>query len=99
MRTRGLAVEGSFGADTMFLDRGYDAYVMMYHDHGHIGAKLLGLDVTLAWTIGTPVGLSTVGHGSAAGIAGRGTADPGALVTTVLRRAGPLSETFSESNH
>lgn len=80
-----IAAEGPFGADTMFLDRGYDAYVVMYHDQGHIPAKLLGFDATAAFTIGTPVFFATVAHGSAADIAGLGRADPSAMIRTILR--------------
>jgi 4-phospho-D-threonate 3-dehydrogenase / 4-phospho-D-erythronate 3-dehydrogenase len=86
---RGLGIDahGPFGADTMYLDRGYDAYVVMVHDQGHIPAKLLGFDSTAAFTIGTPVFFATVAHGSAADIAGKGIADPGAMIETLVRMA------------
>jgi 4-hydroxythreonine-4-phosphate dehydrogenase len=84
-RAEGIGAEGPFGADTMFLDRSYDAYLVMYHDQGHIPAKLLGFDATAAFTIGTPVFFTTVAHGSAADIAGKGVADPSALIRTIVR--------------
>ncbi|MEK9646678.1 MAG: 4-hydroxythreonine-4-phosphate dehydrogenase PdxA, partial [Alphaproteobacteria bacterium] len=61
----GIDAHGPFGADTMYLDEGYDAYVVMYHDQGHIPAKLVGFTGTAAFTIGTPVLFSSVAHGSA----------------------------------
>ncbi len=84
----GIDAHGPFGADTMYLDEGYDAYVVMYHDQGHIPAKLVGFTGTAAFTIGTPVLFSSVAHGSALDIAGQGTADPGALTWTLRQIAG-----------
>lgn len=81
----GIGAEGPFGADTMFLDRSFDAYLVMYHDQGHIPAKLMGFDATAAFTIGTPVFFTTVAHGSAADIAGKGVADPSAMIRTIIR--------------
>lgn len=84
-QSEGIGAEGPFGADTMFLDRTYDAFVVMYHDQGHIPAKLMGFDATAAFTIGTPVFFTTVAHGSAADIAGKGVADPSAMIRTILK--------------
>jgi 4-phospho-D-threonate 3-dehydrogenase / 4-phospho-D-erythronate 3-dehydrogenase len=86
-QAEGIDAHGPFGADTMYLDRSYDAYVVMTHDQGHIPAKLLGFDSTAAFTIGTPVFFATVAHGSAADIAGKGVADPGAMTETLIRMA------------
>lgn len=83
-RATGIDADGPFGADTMYLKDGYDGFVVMIHDQGHIPAKLTGFDRTAAFTIGTPVFFSSVAHGSAYDIAGRGIADPSALVATLL---------------
>ncbi len=88
VRRDGVDAHGPFGADTMFLDRDYDAYVVMVHDQGHIPAKLLGFDATAAFTIGTPVFFCTVAHGSAPDIAGRGVADPSAMISAIVRMSG-----------
>ncbi|MGE0747181.1 MAG: PdxA family protein [Rhodospirillales bacterium] len=80
----GIDADGPFGADTMYLKDGYDGFVVMIHDQGHIPAKLTGFDRTAAFTIGTPVFFSSVAHGSAYDIAGRGVADPSALIATLL---------------
>ena len=87
-RQAGIDARGPFGADTMYLDKGFDAYVVMYHDQGHIPAKLLGFAGTAALTIGTPVLFSSVAHGSALNIAGRGKASSGALVWAIKQVVG-----------
>jgi 4-hydroxythreonine-4-phosphate dehydrogenase len=83
----GLNVVGPFGADTMFHMPGIDAFVVMLHDQGHIAAKLLAQNAAAALTIGTPILFSSVAHGSAHDIAGKGIADPGAMIEAVLRLA------------
>ncbi len=82
---RGIEVTGPFGADTMFHMRGIDAFVVMLHDQGHITAKLLAPNATAALTIGTPILFSSVAHGSAHDIAGKGVASPAAMIEAVLR--------------
>ena len=72
----------------MYLDKSFDAYVVMYHDQGHIPAKLVGFDGTAAFAIGTPVLFSSVAHGSALDIAGRGKASAGALVWAIKQISG-----------
>jgi 4-hydroxy-L-threonine phosphate dehydrogenase PdxA len=84
-RAQGIAVEGPFGADTMFLMDKIDAFVVMYHDQGHIAAKLLGFDQTAAFSVGTPIYFATVAHGNAADIAGQGRADATNLIRTIRR--------------
>ncbi len=84
----GVAAEGPFGADTMFLKPGYDAFVVMVHDQGHIMAKTHAFAGAAALTIGTPVLFSSVAHGSALDIAGKNRADPGAMIAAIRRLAG-----------
>lgn len=87
-RREGIAAEGPYGADTMFQRTGYDAYVVMFHDQGHIAAKLQAPNRTAALTIGTPVLFSSVAHGSALDIAGQGRASAEAMVEAVTRLVG-----------
>ena len=84
----GIRVEGPFGCDTMFGRKGYDAYVVMVHDQGHIAAKLQAPNRTAGLTIGTPILFSSVAHGSAHDIAGQGKANHQAMVEAVRRLAG-----------
>jgi 4-hydroxythreonine-4-phosphate dehydrogenase len=84
----GVQADGPFGADTMLARSGYDGFVVMLHDQGHIPAKLLAPSRAAAMTIGTPVLFSSVGHGSALDIAGKNQANPAAMIEAVLRMAG-----------
>ena len=81
MSPRGLT--GPAGADMLLAQRRHDLYVAMLHDQGHIPVKLLAPNAASALSLGADVLLSSVGHGSAMDIAGRGVADPGALLRTV----------------
>lgn len=87
-RGAGLAVDGPFGADTLIQKKGYDAYVVMLHDQGHVAAKLLAPNRVAGLTIGTPVLFSSVAHGSALDIAGQGRAEHGAMVEAITRVVG-----------
>ncbi len=82
---RGIDVAGPFGADTMFHKKDCDAFVVMLHDQGHITAKLLARNATAGLAIGTPILFSSVAHGSAFDIAGKGVANPTAMVEAIKR--------------
>jgi 4-hydroxythreonine-4-phosphate dehydrogenase len=84
---RGITVTGPFGADTMFHMKGIDAFVVMLHDQGHVPAKFVAPNATIALTIGTPILFSSVAHGSAHDIAGKGIASPKAMIEAVLHLA------------
>lgn len=87
-RAAGIAVEGPYGCDTMFGRKGYDAFIVMYHDQGHIAAKIQAPHRTAGLTIGTPVLFSSVAHGSAHDIAGQNKASPQAMIEAIKRLAG-----------
>jgi 4-hydroxythreonine-4-phosphate dehydrogenase len=87
-KAAGVKVEGPFGADTMFHQTGFDAFIVMIHDQGHITAKLLARNRSAGLTIGTPVLFSSVAHGSALDIAGKNKASPEAIVEAVHRLVG-----------
>ncbi|HDL2094025.1 TPA: 4-hydroxythreonine-4-phosphate dehydrogenase PdxA, partial [Mannheimia haemolytica] len=53
----------------------FDIVVVMYHDQGHIPIKLLGFDTGVNVTVGLPFIRTSVDHGTAFPIAGKGTAD------------------------
>ena len=88
VRAADVEADGPFGADTMFHKVGYDAFVVMYHDQGHIAAKLRAFDRTAGMTIGTPIVFSSVAHGSALDIAGQNRASHRAMVEAVRRVVG-----------
>jgi 4-hydroxy-L-threonine phosphate dehydrogenase PdxA len=81
----GLAVSGPFGADTMFHMPGFDAFVVMLHDQGHVAAKLLAQNAASALSIGAPILFASVAHGTGHDIAGQGIANPAAMIEAVLR--------------
>jgi 4-hydroxythreonine-4-phosphate dehydrogenase len=87
-RKAGFDVTGPIGADTLLQREGFDAYVVMLHDQGHVAAKLLAPQRVAGLTIGTPVLFSSVAHGSALDIAGQGRAQHGAMVEAVARLVG-----------
>jgi 4-hydroxythreonine-4-phosphate dehydrogenase len=86
-RARGLDVEGPFPADTLFVRaaRGaFDAVIACYHDQGLIPVKLLAFGRAVNVTLGLPIVRTSVDHGTAFDIAGRGEADASSLVEAVL---------------
>jgi len=82
LRDLGVLVDGPAGADVMLSQRKHDVYLAMFHDQGHIPMKLLSPLRSSALSIGTPVLFSSVGHGSAHDIAGKGVADPISVIET-----------------
>jgi 4-hydroxythreonine-4-phosphate dehydrogenase len=85
-RADGLDVQGPFPADTVFVRaaRGeFDAVVACYHDQGLIPVKLLAFGKAVNVTLGLPIIRTSVDHGTAFDIAGRGIADRGSLVEAV----------------
>lgn len=92
-RKRGWNVEGPLPADTVFFraQRGdFDLVVAMYHDQGHGPVKVLGLESGVNITVGLPVIRTSVDHGTAFDIAGKGVADERSLVEA-LRQAVELA--------
>jgi 4-hydroxythreonine-4-phosphate dehydrogenase len=87
LKAAGLNVEGPYGADTFLAKPGFDAYVVMLHDQGHIAAKALAPNRAAGLTIGTPVLFSSVAHGSALDIAGKNQARPDAVIEAIRRLA------------
>jgi 4-hydroxy-L-threonine phosphate dehydrogenase PdxA len=88
LRKAQVHIDGPIGADTLIQRAGYDAYVVMFHDQGHVAAKLLAPNRTAGLTIGTPLLFSSVAHGSALDIAGRGRAEHRAMVEAITRLVG-----------
>ncbi|HMP11936.1 4-hydroxythreonine-4-phosphate dehydrogenase PdxA [Hydrogenophaga sp.] len=88
LRQAGLQVDGPMGADVALANRQHDLYVAIFHDQGHIPVKLLAPNAASALSIGADVLLSSVGHGSAMDIAGKGIADPTAVLRTIALLSG-----------
>jgi 4-hydroxythreonine-4-phosphate dehydrogenase len=85
-RAEGIAVEGPIPADAIFLPANrtrFTAIAAMIHDHGHIAMKLLGGRRAVNVTAGLPIVRTSVAHGTAYDIAGKGIADESSLVEAV----------------
>ena len=82
----GVNVQGPLPADTLF-HRAYqgefDAVVAMYHDQGHIPVKLVAFDHAVNVTLGLPIIRTSVDHGTAFDIAGKGVADHGNMIEAI----------------
>ncbi|HHW17814.1 MAG TPA: 4-hydroxythreonine-4-phosphate dehydrogenase PdxA [Firmicutes bacterium] len=77
LRSAGYDVTGPVPADSVFYQARtgkYDAVVSLYHDQGHIAAKTLDFDRTVSVTLGLPFLRTSVDHGTAYDIAGKGIA-------------------------
>jgi 4-hydroxythreonine-4-phosphate dehydrogenase len=77
LRDRGYQVAGPIGADSVFhmaLQGRFNSVLSLYHDQGHIATKTLDFDRTIAVTIGMPILRTSVDHGTAFDIAGKGIA-------------------------
>lgn len=89
-RQDGIDVRGPFPADTVFVraTRGeFDAVIACYHDQGLIPVKLLAFGKAVNVTLGLPIIRTSVDHGTAFDIAGKGVADPGSLIEAVTLAA------------
>jgi 4-hydroxy-L-threonine phosphate dehydrogenase PdxA len=89
-RARGIDVAGPFPADTVFVRamRGeFDAVVACYHDQGLIPVKLIAFGEAVNVTLGLPIIRTSVDHGTAFDIAGKGVANPESLIHAVLLAA------------
>ena len=78
-RAGGLDVDGPLPADTAFYLAGrgdYDLIVAMYHDQGLGPVKVLGIEDGVNITVGLPVIRTSVDHGTAFDIAGKGVVSP-----------------------
>ncbi len=86
LRTEGMQLQGPLPADTLFtpkyLDHA-DAVLAMYHDQGLPVLKYKGFGQAVNITLGLPIIRTSVDHGTALDLAGKGTADTGSLKTAL----------------
>ncbi len=77
LKSIGYAVEGPISADSVFsqaLHGRYNSVLSLYHDQGHIATKTLDFERTISITAGMPILRTSVDHGTAFDIAGKGVA-------------------------
>ncbi len=92
----GLDASGPYPPDTIFMRarRGeFDIVVALYHDQGLIPVKYLGVENGVNVTVGLPFVRTSVDHGTAFDIAGRGVADHASLLKAI-EQAARLSAAF-----
>ena len=93
LRAEGIEATGPHPANTLFAPRAratYDVAVAMYHDQALIPLKALDFDRGVNVTLGLPIVRTSPDHGTAFGIAGKGIADPGAMIAAI-RMAGEIA--------
>ena len=85
-QAEGMNVTGPVPPDTVFLKAAqgqYDIVVAMYHDQGHIPMKLLAFDNGVNVTLGLPIIRTSVDHGTAFDIAGKGMAKDTSMIAAL----------------
>ena len=98
LRLEGIDATGPHPADTLFAPHKrstYDVAIAMYHDQALVPLKTLDFDSGVNVTLGLPIVRTSPDHGTAFDIAGKGIADPGAMIAAIrmagecaVRRAG-----------
>ena len=101
-RARGVDARGPYPADSVFyraIAGEFDAVLALYHDQGHIAIKVHDFEDSVTVTMGVPFIRTSVDHGTAFDIAGKGVANHTSLVraieTAVDLAAGRLAPTAS----
>ena len=85
-KTNGIDVDGPFSPDTVFLraaKREFDAVIALYHDQATIAVKSLAFGSAVNVTLGLPLIRTSVDHGTAYDIAGRGVANPASMAAAI----------------
>lgn len=85
-RAEGIDATGPHPADSVFnqaIDGRYDVVVVMYHDQGHIAIKVHGFEQSVSVNLGLPFIRTSVDHGTAFDIAGKGVADHTSMVEAI----------------
>ena len=95
MRQSGLALSGPISGDTAFTPERRsetDAYLAMYHDQGLAVIKSEGFSNTVNVTLGLPIIRTSVDHGTALELAGRGQVNIGSMVAAIQQATNMASE-------
>lgn len=90
LQAEGYPVTGPIGADSVFHQAAqgrYNSVLSLYHDQGHIATKTLDFDRTISITNGMPILRTSVDHGTAFDIAGKGEASAVSMIEAILLAA------------
>jgi 4-hydroxythreonine-4-phosphate dehydrogenase len=83
----GIDAKGPFPADSIFnraIDGEFDVTLAMYHDQGHIPIKVHGFERSVSVALGLPFIRTSVDHGTAFDIAGKGITDSQSLEEAII---------------
>jgi 4-hydroxythreonine-4-phosphate dehydrogenase len=100
-RARGIDVKGPLPGDTVFvraMNGEFDTVIACYHDQGLIPVKVVAFGRSVNVTLGLPIIRTSVDHGTAFDIAGKGVADPSSLIQAVLLAARLARVRHAEKN-
>jgi 4-hydroxythreonine-4-phosphate dehydrogenase len=90
LREEGINCTGPLAADAMFHKRArerYDVAMCLYHDQALVPLKTLHFDDGVNTTLGLPIIRTSPDHGTAFDIAGKGLAEPGAMIAAIRMAA------------
>ncbi len=82
----GIDARGPFPADSVFnraINGEFDVVLALYHDQGHIPIKVYGFEKSVSVALGLPFIRTSVDHGTAFDIAGKGIANPESLAEAI----------------
>ena len=82
----GINVIGPIAADVIFykaIQKEFDVVIAMYHDQGHIAIKVHGFEESISVNVGLPIIRTSVDHGTAFDIAGKGIADETSMIEAI----------------
>ena len=82
----GINVIGPIAADVVFykaINKEFDVVVVMYHDQGHIAIKVHGFEESVSVNVGLPIIRTSVDHGTAFDIAGKGIANENSMIEAI----------------
>ena len=94
-RSAGIDATGPVPADTVFnqaIDGKYDVVLAMYHDQGHVPIKVHDWQKSVSVNLGLPFIRTSVDHGTAFDIAGKGVADHQSMLEAIMVAVGLASE-------
>jgi len=94
-RSLSIDARGPFPADSVFnraIAGEFDVVLAMYHDQGHIPVKVHGFEKSISIALGLPFVRTSVDHGTAFDIAGKGVADSQSMEEAIAVAAGLVSE-------
>jgi 4-hydroxythreonine-4-phosphate dehydrogenase len=86
LKLEGMLIEGPFPADTLFTEKYIkkaDCFLAMYHDQGLAVFKHANFGLGVNVTLGLPIIRTSVDHGTAIDLAGKGTIDPNSFYSAI----------------